>query len=381
LFILRPEVLIRGYVPELPNHIRRVDQAPRQKGENEMRRVNAITFLLSVLPLVFLVARLLFAAIADQIGWSHIFLLANWPTTFVSTVIYYVANSLSAFFAGKVMEGLRDASYWAVNRTAIFHLAPEREREATRNNAIIWLATAVGSAAAGLGIAFTGFSSTILVLILASAAIGIPAALLWKTGKKSSKPQNKSILKLLDPRGKSSAFWWASVALMFNSLATYPLITLLLPVFMQQQMAYGYILIGVLFMLYNAIASATTFLTLRIALSFRRAVIQSVVALLASIFLAGSGFFFPAFLFALAFVRGFSVAFFEHLVAKVAKDSQNVCVDIGWLHVPMRLAEFSSVLFAGFVAQAVGYAPVFAATGVFFAVFSFMSLHQLTQGH
>ena len=71
-----------------------------------MKRVNAITFLndfvsggltllipllllarnvslteigvvLSVLPLVFLISRLLFAAVADRIGWAHIFLLIN----------------------------------------------------------------------------------------------------------------------------------------------------------------------------------------------------------------------------------------------------------------------------------------------------------------
>jgi MFS family permease len=335
-----------------------------------------------VLPLVFLVARLMFAAIADQVGWSHIFLLVNWPATFLATVIYYVANSLSVFFAGKVMEGLRDASYWAVNRTAIFHLSPKREgREATRNNAVIWLATAIGGAVAGLGIAFAGFSWTLVVLMITSASIGVPAGMLWKTGKKSTKPQT-NLLKLLDPRGKSSAFWWASIALMFNSIATYPLVTLLLPAFMDQQLGYSYILTGVLFMLYNVVSSLTTFLTLKAALSFRRAVIQSAVALVASILLAGSGLFFPALLFALAFARGFGVAFFEHLVHKVAKDSQNVCVDIGWLHVPMRFAEFGSVLSAGFVAQEAGYAPVFAAMGVFFAVFSFMSLHQLRmQGH
>ena len=374
-----------------------------------MRRVNAITFLnnfvagaltltiplslvaqnvnlaeigvvLSVLPLVFLVARLLFAAVADQIGWSHIFLLLNWPATFVSTAIYYVAASLPAFFAGKFFEGLRDASYWAVNRTAIFHLSPKREgREATRNNAIIWLATAFGSAMAGLGIAYTGFSWTIVILMFASAAIGIPASLLWKIGRRTSNPEKKNLLKLLDPRRKGSAFWWASIALMFNSIATYPLLTLLLPVFMTQQMDYSYVVIGGLFMLYNFIASVTTFLTLKTALSFRRIVIQSAIAILASVFLAGSGFFFPALLFALAFVRGFGVAFFEHLVAKVALNRKNVSVDIGLLHVPMRLAEFASVLTAGFAAQAVGYAPVFAATGVFFAVFSFISFRQLRE--
>jgi len=374
-----------------------------------MRRVNAITFLnnfvagaitllipllllaqhvnlaeiglvLSALPLVFLFARLLFAAIADQVGWSHIFLLANSPATFIATAIYYMANSLSAFFGGKVVEGLRDASYWAVNRTAIFHLSPEREgREATRTNAIIWLATAVGSAAAGLGIAFAGFSWTLVVLMVASAAIGIPAGLLWKVGKKSAKPQS-SFLRSMDPRGKGGAFWWASLALMFNSIATYPLLQLLLPVFMQQQLGYDYIAIGVLFMLYNVVASATTFLTLRVGLSMRRAGAQSVVALVGSVILASSGLFFPAVLLALGFDRGFGIAYFEHLVHKIAKDSPNVCVDIAWLHVPMRLAEFATVVSFGFLAQTVGYTPVFAATGIFWAAFSLMSVRQLAHG-
>lgn len=372
-----------------------------------MRRINAITFLnnfvagaltllipllltaqnvdlaeigivLSVLPLVFLFARLLLAAVADQTDWPHIFLLVNWPATVISTAIYYVANSLSAFFAGKVMEGLRDASYWAVNRTAIFHLSPENSgREATRVNAIIWLATALGSAAAGLGIAFVGFSLTTLVLALTSTTLGIPAVLLWRSRRKNLKPQTKNLWKSLDPRGKSRAFWLASVALMFNSLATYPLVTLLLPVFMNQKLNYSYIMIGVLFMLYNVIASLTAFFTLKAPLSVRRVAVQSAIAVLASTLLASSGLLFPALLAALAFVRGYGVAFFEHLVAKVAVNSKNVSIDIGWLHVPMRLAEFSSVLSAGFVAQSVGYMPVFAVTGVFFAVFSFMSLYQM----
>ena len=207
-----------------------------------MRRINAITFLnnfvsgalallipllllaqhvnitqiglvLSALPLVFLVARLLFAAVADRAGWSRIFVFVNWPATFFATAIYYVANSLSAFFLGKVMEGLRESSYWAVNRSAIFELSRGCEgKEATRTNAIIWLATAIGSAAAGLSIALAGFSWTLVVLMVASAAVGIPALLLWKIGKSSAKPQ-ASYLKSMDPRGKGSAFWWASNSL------------------------------------------------------------------------------------------------------------------------------------------------------------------------
>jgi MFS family permease len=373
-----------------------------------MRRVNAITFLnnfvsgaltllipllllarhvnitqiglvLSALPLVFLVARLLFAAVADQVGWSRIFVLVNWPATFFATAIYYVANSLSAFFSGKVVEGLRESSYWAVNRNAIFDLSPGCEgKEATRTNAIIWLGTAIGSAAAGLGIALAGFSWTLVVLMVASSAVGIPALLLWRIGKRSAKPQ-ASFSKSMDPRGKGNAFWWASIALMFNSIATYPLLQLLLPIFMQVQLGYDYITIGILFMLYNVVASITTFLTLKVGLTYRRAVAQSVVAMVASAILASSDLFFPAILFTLGFVRGFGVAYFEHLVHRIAKDSENVCVDIAWLHVPMRLAEFATVVSFGLLAQVGGYTPVFAVTGVFWAAFSLMSVRQLTQ--
>jgi MFS family permease len=372
-----------------------------------MRRLNAITFLnnfaagaltliiplllltqnldlaeigvvLSVLPLVFLVARLLLAAVADQVGWSSIFLLVNWPATVFSTVVYYVASSLSVFFVGKIAEGLRDASYWAVNRGAIYDLSPKNaEKEATRNNAVIWLATAVGSAFAGLGLAFAGFSTTILLLTVASVGIGVPAGLLWKIGRKKTRISIRVLLKSLIPNGKGSRFWWASIALMFNSSAVYPLLTLLLPVFMQNQMGYDYVIIGVLFMLYNFIASAITFLTLKTTLNFKRVVFLSVVALLASLFLASSGLFFPALLFALAFVRGFSIAYFEHLVVKVARNNQNVCVNIAWLHVPMRFAEFGSVLSAGFVVEAAGYAPVFTATGVAFVAFLLIAFHEL----
>jgi MFS family permease len=374
-----------------------------------MKRVNAITFLndfvsggltlliplllltrnvslaeigavLSVLPLVFLVARLLFAAIADRIGWARIFLLMNWPTTLLSTAIYYFAASLPAFLAGKFVEGLRDSSYWAVSRTAIFHLSPQREgEEATKTNAVIWLATAAGCALAGFGIAYLGFYSTIAILAFASAAIVVPAAMLWKTGNKSLMPKPENMLKLLNPRGKGRTFWLVSLALMLYSFATYPVITLMLPVFMNVKLGYSYLSVGLLFMVYNLIASAVTMVALKWALNFKRAVFQTVVGLIAVLFLTNSGLFFLSSFLALAFVRGLSIAFFEHSVAKVVAKSKNVSVDIGWLHAPMRIAEFLSVLIAGFSVQTIGFGPVFVITGVFFAAFSFVSFGVLNQ--
>ena len=337
-----------------------------------------IGVVISVLPLVFLSVRMLFASLADQIGWAPLFILFNWPATFFSTAIYFLANSVPAFLLGKTVEGVKESAYWAVNRTAIFSMSPKQEeKEATRINAVIWLATAVGSAAAGIGIAYLGFSSTLGIMLIASATMGIPTALLRHAGKRNAKLRIPSLLAALNPRGRDRTFWLVSIVLLFNSLATYPLITLLLPAFMNQQLKYDYISIGLTFMLYNVVASIVAIGTLKKTLSVKRVIVQSLIGLLAAFLLANSGFYFPALFLALAVTRGLGIGFFESIIAKVSKNRQTISVDIGLLHIPTRFAEFASVLSAGFITQSLGYAPLFAASGIFFTVFSVLSLYIL----
>jgi len=342
-----------------------------QRGFN----IAEIGMVLSILPIVFLVSRLIFAAVADYIGWSHVFTLINWPSTVLSCVIYYFAVSLPFFAVGKILESLRESSYWAVSRTAIYKLSPKKAgNEATRNNATIWLGTAIGSAVAGLSIAAIGFNSTIATLTVISLFIGIPALMLWKSSSKIPITKDAHVFAPLDPRGRPRMFWLVSIAIMFNSLAIYPLITLLLPAFMDQQLHFSYLTIGVLFMMYNVISALATYATFKQALNYRRAIILSVLSIGASLFLGEPTFFFIACLVILAFVRGYGIGFFEHTVLKVSKESTNLCVDIGLLHVPMRIAEFASLLTLGFVAQYLGYTFVFLLTGIFFAIYAFFSL-------
>jgi MFS family permease len=125
-----------------------------------------IGIVLSVLPLVFMVVRLFLAALADLVGWARFYLLLNWPGTLFSTLIYFIAASTPAFLLGKIVEAVKESSYWAVNRTAIFSLSHKKEeKEATKNIAVLSLSTAIGSAVSGIGIAYLGFSFTLSVLI------------------------------------------------------------------------------------------------------------------------------------------------------------------------------------------------------------------------
>ena len=82
-------------------------------------------------------------------------------------------------------------------------------------------------------------------------------------------------------------------------------------------------------------------------------------------------------LVALALTEGLGTVFFESIIAKATKKNVSVSFDIGLLHVPMRFAEFSSVLYAGVIAQYFGYLPVFVVSGIFFAIFSALSFRFL----
>jgi MFS family permease len=347
---------------------------------NRNMNVAEIGMVLSILPLVFLIARLFFAAVADYVGWSHIFLLVNWPSTAASIIIYYFANSVPIFFGGKILEGLRESSYWAVIRTAIYQLSPQKAgKEAIKNNAIIWLATAAGGAFAGLSIAYIGFSTSLAILAFISLAIGIPAIMLWKSSTKTPIPKDQKIFSSLNPKGRTRLFWIGSITLMFGSLSVYPLISLLLPVFMSQQLGYDYVSIGLLFLLYNLVSAIATFFSIKRPLNLGRAISLTLLSVVASAFLVYSNYAFVMGILTIAFVRGYGIGFFEYTIVKVTRNSKNICVDIGFIHVPQRIAEFASVLTAGFLAQIFGYLPVFITLGSFFGFYSLLALYVINK--
>jgi len=180
---------------------------------------------------------------------------------------------------------------------------------------------------------------------------------------------------IINLRSYERRFWFVSITMLFFSLAYYPLVNLLLPVFMAQQLGYSYVTIGIAYMLFNMIASAIIFSTLKSSLGVKRAILQSGIALFSLIFLAYSNFYFLGLFLLLGVAEGLGMGFFESIIAKATKNKPSVSVDIGLLHVPFRFAEFASLLYAGFVAQNLGYAPVFFSCGIFFSIFSFLALY------
>jgi MFS family permease len=335
-----------------------------------------IGLILSILPLVFMLVRLLIALVADSRGWNRLHLLLNWPGSVLSIFFYLLAISTPFFLIGKIFEAIKESSYWAVNRTAIFSLSPNREvKEATRNTAMIFFSTAIGSAIAGLVISYFGFAITLTIFMIMALFIAVPAISFWKSSNQSVKINTSGFVKLMNLKNYGRRFWLISITMLLFSLAFYPLLNLLIPVFMAEQLGFSYVIIGIAYMLFNLIASLVIFSTIKTSLGLKRVIIQISIGLSASILLAFSNYYFVVLFFMLAISEGLGMGFFEAIIAKATKGKPSVSIDIGLLHIPMRFAEFASLLYAGFIAEKLGYAPLFVSSGIFFLMFSLLALH------
>ena len=146
---------------------------------------------------------------------------------------------------------------------------------------------------------------------------------------------------------------------------------------MAQQLGFSYVTIGIAYMGFNLVASLVVFSTLKSSLGSKRVIIQFIIAIFASFFLAASNYYFLPMFLMLAISEGLGMGFFEAIIAKAVKDKPSFSIDIGLLHIPMRFAEFASLLYTGFIAEKFGYAPVFAFSGIFFLFFSILALYFL----
>ena len=335
--------------------------------------VSEIGLVLSALPLIFLFARMLFAAVADQAGFRNFFIV-DWLAQVASVLVYLFAATPLAFLFGKVAEGVRASAFWAVNRTAIFYYAEGRETRAATKLAVIRTAgSAAGTALAGMVAAFFGLQYGLLFLLGTALLQGFPSVAM----KPYPKPKFsvRKTVSLLLPFGKSRAFWATAFALGLYALATYPIFYLIAPVYMRLDLNLGYDAIGYIIAAYYLLSTFGTWAAMKYRIPFGRlAILESLIFAAGCVLISTtSALFFVPFFLLLALGDGLSMFFFEAVIAKATKGKPSVSTDIGFLHVPYRIAEFASIIFAGFAFQYLGYPVVFAISALAFAGYSFLA--------
>jgi len=336
--------------------------------------IHKIGIIFSILPLVFLVLRLFFAAFADQMG-TKLFFIINAVTNALCPALYCIATSLPIFALGKVFEGIKSSSFWAVIRTETYLSSKkgEEKQNATFFYGVRALGTCLGTAVAGWSLTHFSFWLTLLGLFFISLFIFLPSFLLKR---KPGKVTLHHTLLLLDFRKKSAHFWLVSSAVLFNGMALFSLLDFVFPIFMKTQLSLSYLKIGEFFALFYLISSLATFLTLKLRIGVSQILVLQLLFFLPAVLILpfGSQLLFPFLFTILALGEGLSHVIFEDLIATTTKGVMSTSTDIGILHIPMRISEFATVFSGGFIIEEFGYFPVFAISAISFLLFSILSL-------
>lgn len=330
--------------------------------------VKSIGLVLSVMPLVFLVARILFSAIGDQTGTRPIFFI-NAITNLASILIYWVAATPLVFAIGKIFEGGRASAFWAVNRTEIYDNSKPSE---LKDNAIkiVGVRSAgdvFGRIFAGIILTALSFFNVFISLILLSISQFYLAAKV-KDQHKPIKLDGSISKKIFAKRRK--LFWFASLPLCFIGAIDYFLFSFVFPLYMDTSLHMSYAEIGFMIGLFSATFTIFIF-------AFRKssndklllAALVPFAVIPLALFFTVDKVLFSGLICITAVGWAISFTFFERVVAWATAKSRNVSTEIGMIHAPQRIMEFILLAAGGFIIASFGFAGVFALASLFVVFF------------
>jgi len=332
--------------------------------------VTSIGLVLSVMPLIFLVVRIVLSAIGDQTGTRPIFFI-NAISNLASILIYWVSASPLGFAIGKVFEGGRASAFWAVNRTEIYDNSKLSE---LKDNAV----KIVGIRSAGdvFGRIFAGIVLTALTMFNVFISLGVLSlSLFYLSGKVKDKHRKMKldgeIMKKIFSK-RSNLFWIASLPLCFIGAIDYFLFSFVFPVYMDTSLHMSYAEIGFMIGLFSAMFTMFIFAFRKSSsdnLMFWGLVPFAVVPLL--LFFTIDKLLFAGLICILAVGWAISFTFFEKVVAWATSKSKNVSTEIGVIHAPQRILEFILLASGGFIISIFGFAGIFILSAIIVLLFMF----------
>jgi len=169
------------------------------------RNIDIVTIglVFASMPLIFQLARMFFATLSDFWGRKPFFVL-NGFLGVVSSSIYYFAHTPLEFLFGKVMEGTKDGSLWAVNRPFLLENSESKWRVLIYLKTTRYVSYAVGSILAGFFMVWLFYEKTLTLCAIVGAFV-VPLSLLLVSRRKKSFSAVKA-LHLLDFRKKKRLF-------------------------------------------------------------------------------------------------------------------------------------------------------------------------------
>ncbi|UCG36810.1 MAG: MFS transporter [Candidatus Bathyarchaeota archaeon] len=171
----------------------------------EERNIDIVTmgFVFASMPVIFQVGRMAFAIVSDFWGRKPFFLLSG-CLGIISSTIYTLAYTAVEFLFGKVIEGVKSASLWAVNRAFFLENSRAKWKALVRLRTTTYISTAAGSLLAGFLVVQLLYERTLMLCSLMFTAV-IPLSLLLSS-KGRKRLSASSAFYALDFRKKSRIF-------------------------------------------------------------------------------------------------------------------------------------------------------------------------------
>ena len=322
--------------------------------------VESIGFVMAATPITFLIFRLIFASLGDHIGNRPIF-YANAVSQTIAIAIYWIATTPLMFAVGRLMDGVRNSAFWAVNRAEIFKTSDSAkvEKNSIKLMGIRSVGDAAGRIAIGLVVMYISFQNAYFGLGVIGLGLFYLASKVPHEGHSGKKLMDGFAERIMKPRKRD--FWLASVPLMFFGAIDYALFVFILPVYMNGVLKMDYFAVGSAMAWISTLFAAAVFLatTKHVKMRLNLLLTLALGALpLAMIFFADQlAFIVLISLFAIGW--GMGNASYERIFVWATGKGKHVSTEGGVLMIPQRIAEVIFVAGAGAIAGAFGFEMVF----------------------
>ncbi len=320
--------------------------------------IASIGITLSMIPLTFMIMRVVFASMADGVGTKKLGMVYS-LSNMIAILIYSVTTTPLVFLAATLAEGVRNSAFWAISRTEV--LVNEGKKAAASVLAyfggVRQVADGVGRLSIGLLIASFSFQNSFFLLLALTLVMLVLLAShnKWKMGRLAI--DRKMTKRVLTNRPRS--FWFNALGLTSMSITSNMLLAFLIPLFAYSQLRLSYAETGLMVAVFSLLTGLIMVALLRKHIGAKRmlAITSTMVPLLIIFPFAGQNMILLVVLLAIG--NGCSIILSEYILADAVAGSDEMSTDIGLIYMPLRISEFLFMFLGGFVIAAFGYAPLF----------------------
>jgi len=319
----------------------------------------------AALPLIMQFGRIFFATISDFLGRKPFF-ISNGFLAVASSLIYYVARTPLEFLFGKIVEGIKEGTLWAVNRPFLLEKSGGHWRPLVLLRAVVYFAYAAGSLLAGFFIVWLFFDGTMLLCSLFGLLVIVFAFLLSSDKKQSFKIAEA--LRFLDFRKKDKIFKISLILFFAVGLSGGFRGGFVLPVFLSEK-GFSDEMVGLIIGMQILIAGLFSYLFSRSSEMRKLILISGIIYTLTFLSLGFLGAVAAGILIiAYGFVEGMNSIGQEGILSRIcAKESYGT--DIGLLMTGLHIGETISLALSGILISLCGFAFPFILSALSYLVF------------